>query len=584
MSVLPDIVERPHHGWDKLPESWPDSLRKIMAARGITAVEQLYFELADLPRPDQLLGMQAAVELLATALKEQWKVTIVADFDSDGATSCALAIRGLQSMGLKQVHYIVPNRFIHGYGLTPSLLEDIPAHEQPDLLVTVDNGIASISGVKAAHQRGMKVLVTDHHLAGEELPEADAIVNPNQTDDPFPYKNLAGVGVCFYVLLGLRQHLRTTGWFESAALPEPKVGDWLDLVALGTVADVVPLDKLNRTLVNHGLQRIRRGKGCIGIQALIRIAGREKEKLVSSDLGFSIAPRLNAAGRMEDMGLGINLLLTDNADQALSIATQLDSINLERRAVEQTMQVDALKMLEQIDIEDNTLRTGYCLFNEDWHQGVIGLLASRIKEKTYRPVIAFAPGNDDEVKGSARSIPGIHIRDVLARVAAKHPKLLERFGGHAMAAGLTIKKADLNEFNRAFESALNEMVSTETYLQQLPSDGELAASDCQLSFAEILSEAAPWGQGFEEPRFHGVFKVNHFRLVGQEQNHLRLQLEMNGNRQVNAMAFGQDKPSWLDENSLVLVRYKLSVNEFRGQKTLQFLVDELMPANTDTHN
>ena len=337
-------------------------------------------------------------------------------------------------------------------------------------------------------------------------------------------------------------------------------------------------------MVIHGLQRIRRGRGCTGIQALIQIAGREREKLVSSDLGFSIAPRLNAAGRMEDMGLGINLLLTEDVQQALNIATQLDSINLERRAVEQTMQVDALKMLEQIDIEENTLRTGYCLFDEDWHQGVIGLLASRIKEKTYRPVIAFAPGNDDEVKGSARSIPGIHIRDVLARVAAKYPELLERFGGHAMAAGLTIKKGDLAQFNQAFESALNEMVSSETYLQQLPSDGELSEADCQLSFAELLTEAAPWGQGFEEPRFHGVFKVSHFRLVGQQQNHLRLQLEMNGNRQINAMAFGQDKPSWLAENSLVLVRYKIAVNEFRGQKSLQFLVDELMPANTDTHN
>lgn len=584
MSSFPNIVERTHEGWDKLPNTWPDRLRKIMAARGITEPEQLYYQLADLPRPEQLLGMQTAVELLAIALKEQWKVTIVADFDSDGATSCALAMRGLRSMGLQQVHYIVPNRFIHGYGLTPALLDDIPELEQPDLLFTVDNGIASISGVKAAHQRGMKVLVTDHHLAGDELPEADAIVNPNQAHDSFPYKNLAGVGVCFYVLLGLRQHLRTIGWFETMSLPEPKVGDWLDLVALGTVADVVPLDKLNRTLVNHGLQRIRRGKGCVGIQSLIRIAGRDREKLVSSDLGFSIAPRLNAAGRMEDMGLGINLLLTDDAQQALNIATQLDSINLERRAVEQTMQVDAIKMLEQIDLEEDTLRTGYCLFNEDWHQGVIGLLASRIKEKTYRPVIAFAPGNDDEVKGSARSIPGIHIRDVLARVAAKYPELLERFGGHAMAAGLTIKKADLAQFNDAFEQALNEMVSSETYLQELPSDGELTESDCQLSFAELLTEAAPWGQGFDEPRFHGIFRVSHFRLVGQEQNHLRLQLQINEHTQINAMAFGQDKPDWLTENSLVLVRYKLSVNEFRGQRNIQFLVDELMPVKTNSYN
>ena len=573
------IVERDCSGWQQLPENWPECLRRVMAARGILQPESLFYTLADLPRPQQMLGMERAVSLLEKALEQQWKITVVADFDSDGATSCALAIRGLKAMGIQDLDYIVPNRFVHGYGLTPELLADIPDDEQPDLLLTVDNGIAALAGVQAAKARGIRVLVTDHHLAAEALPDADAIINPNQPGDTFPSKNLAGVGVCFYLLLGLRQRLREKGWFDSGARPEPKITDWLDLVALGTVADVVPLDQLNRTLVDIGLKRMQRGLACQGIEALIQVAGREAHKLVSSDLGFSIAPRLNAAGRMEDMGLGINLLLSDKSEQALSMAVELDRINLERRAVEQTMQQDALTKLDKLSLKQQGTAAGYCLFDPDWHQGVIGLLASRIKEKLHRPVIAFAPGNDDEIKGSARSIPGLHIRDVLARVSAQYPDLLQRFGGHAMAAGMTIKQTDFEAFKQAFEQALNDMVPAEVYQQSLSSDGRLKSSEITLALAEQLIQSAPWGQGFEEPQFHGLFRIQDWRLVGQEGDHLRLSLQLDDSRIVTAMAFRHKKPNWLQTGGSALIRYRLAVNEYRASKTIQFLVDDLLPAN-----
>lgn len=571
-----EIKQRDSSGWENLPESWPDCLRRVMAARGIKQAENLFFELAELPRPEQMLGMDKAVELLTEALNKQWKVTVVADFDSDGATSCALAIRGLKTMGLQHIDFIVPNRFVHGYGLTPELLAEISKANQPDLLLTVDNGIAAIDGVKAAKERGIKVLVTDHHLAGETLPEAEAIINPNQPDDDFPSKNLAGVGVCFYLLLGLRQKLREQSWFEQQELTEPNVSDWLDLVALGTVADVVPLDQLNRTLVDLGLKRMRQRRACAGILALVQIAGREAAKLTSPDLAFSIAPRLNAAGRMEDMGLGINLLTTDNWQQALTIAAQLDQINQERRAVEQQMQQDALTMLDSLSLQTDNQAQGYCLFDPDWHQGVIGLLASRIKEKLHRPVIAFAPGNDGEIKGSARSIAGVHIRDVLARIASRQPDMLQRFGGHAMAAGLTLRQDDFESFSTAFESVLTEMVDPAVYQQHLQSDGELHHQEINLDLAEQLPQAAPWGQGFEEPRFHGLFEVADWRLVGQEQNHLRISLNLPDRRQITAMAFGRDKPDWLERGEKVLIRYRLAINEFRASKTVQFLIDDIL--------
>ncbi|MEC9313358.1 MAG: single-stranded-DNA-specific exonuclease RecJ [Pseudomonadota bacterium] len=570
------IKQRDSHGWEGLPENWPDCLRRVLAARGINTEDKLFFELSDLPRPERMLGMDMAVSLLTKALQKQWKVTVVADFDSDGATSCALAIRGLKAVGLKHIDFIVPNRFVHGYGLTPELLDEIPLGKQPDLLLTVDNGIAAIAGVREARERGIRVLVTDHHLAADTLPEADAIINPNQPDDSFPSKNLAGVGVCFYLLLGLRQALREQNWFEQQSIKEPNVADWLDIVALGTVADVVPLDQLNRTLVDLGLKRMRQRRACAGILALAQVAGREAAKLASPDLAFSIAPRLNAAGRMEDMGLGINLLLIDNWQQALTMAAQLDQINLERRAVEQQMQQDALQMLNTLSLETENTAPGYCLFDSDWHQGVIGLLASRIKEKLHRPVIAFAPGNEGEIKGSARSIAGVHIRDVLARIASQHPELLQRFGGHAMAAGLTLKQTDFEAFSQAFEMALSEMVDPAVYQQHLDSDGELHHAEINLELAELIPHAAPWGQGFEEPRFHGLFEVADWRLVGQDQDHLRLSLKVADERQITAMAFRHGKPDWLERGTKVLIRYRLAVNEFRATKSVQFLVDDLL--------
>jgi len=571
-----EIRQRDSSGWQNLPDNWPECLRRVLAARGIQQAENLFFALTDLPRPEQMLGMDKAVALLLEALSNQWKITVVADFDSDGATSCALAIRGLKAMGLKNIDFIVPNRFVHGYGLTPELLNEIPTANQPDLLLTVDNGIAAIAGVAAAQERGIKVLVTDHHLAGESLPEADAIINPNQPGDSFPSKSLAGVGVCFYLLLGLRQTLREQNWFEQQGLKQPNVADWLDLVALGTVADVVPLDQLNRTLVDVGLKRMRQRRACAGILALAQVAGREAARLASPDLAFSIAPRLNAAGRMDDMGLGINLLLSDNWQQALMIAAQLDEINQERRAVEQQMQQDALSMLDSLSLETDHQASGFCLFDSDWHQGVIGLLASRIKEKLHRPVIAFAPGTEGEIKGSARSIAGVHIRDVLARIASRHPEMLQRFGGHAMAAGLTLKQDDFQRFANAFESVLTEMVDPSVYQQHLHSDGELHHAEINLELAELLPNAAPWGQGFEEPRFHGLFDVADWRLVGQEQDHLRLSLSLPDNRQITAMAFRQGKPDWLERGTKVLIRYRLAVNEFRASKTVQFLIDDLL--------
>jgi single-stranded-DNA-specific exonuclease len=574
---MPRIVERVSEGWESLPETWPLAVRKVLAARGIKHEQDLCYPLADLPKPQQLLGMDNAVSLLIQALTENWRITIVADFDTDGATSCAVAIRGLKAMGVRNIDYIVPNRFIHGYGLTPALLEEIPQENQADLLITVDNGIASNAGVTAAQQRGMKVLVTDHHLPGEVLPAADAIINPNQHGDTFPSKHLAGVGVCFYLLLGLRKRLRQLGWFEQQGINEPNLMTLTDLLALGTVADVVKLDRLNRTWVSLGLARIKAGKACAGITALMTVAGKEMTQCTSSDMGFAIGPRLNAAGRLDNMGVGIDTLLTDDSNRARTLAIELDDINRQRRDVEQTMQEDAIAQLEQLSFDNDEVPLGYCLYDESWHQGVVGLLASRIKEKQHRPVIAFAPSSETEIKGSARSIPGVHIRDVLALVATKAPDVLSHFGGHAMAAGVTIKKAHLAEFHRLFLVALGEMVEPDNLNKQRLSDGELSCDEMTQSLAEQLPHIASWGQGFPEPQFHGVFKIESFKLVGQLQNHLKLVVSLADQRHVTAMAFGQTRPDWLEAGQQALLRYRLDVNEYRSQRQLQLLVEELLP-------
>jgi len=577
--TLADLfIERSSVGWEKLPEDWPIPVRKVLAARGIQTAQQLRYELADLPKPNALLGMASACQLLVEALTNNWKIMIVADFDTDGATSCAVAIRGLRAMGASDLDYIVPNRFTHGYGLTPVLLDEIPLASQPDLLITVDNGIASVAGVAEAKRRGMKVLITDHHLPGDVLPEADAIINPNQPGDTFPSKNLAGVGVCFYLLLGLRQMLRQQDWFAQRGIAEPNLMTLIDLVALGTVADVVKLDQLNRTWVSLGLARIRAGKASTGLKALIHVAGREASTLASSDMGFAIAPRLNAAGRLEDMGLGIETLLTDDEGHALSMATALDDINIQRREVEQTMQEDAVAMLAAMSLDEMEPPLAYCLYDDHWHQGVVGLLASRIKERHHRPVIVFAPGNPGEIKGSARSIPGVHIRDVLALVASMAPTVLSHFGGHAMAAGVTIQANQLTEFEHYFQKAIALTISPEDLNKERLSDGELACHETTLALAEQLPMVAPWGQGFPEPHFHGLFYVDNVRLVGQQQNHLRLTLRLEDKRTVVAMAFGETPADWLMAGCKVRLRYRLSVNEYRAQRNLQFIVEDIFPA------
>jgi len=576
--VVMNIQQRNTGDISELPEEWPTCIRRIMAARGIVKADELTFDLAELPKPSQMLGMEPAVALLIQALQQQWRVIIVADFDSDGATSCALMMRGLRMMGLQHIDFIVPNRFVHGYGLTTELLNEIDSDTQPDLLITVDNGIASLEGVALAKQRGMQVLITDHHLAAEQLPDADAIVNPNQPGDTFPSKMLAGVGVAFYVLLGLRQGLRDSNWFELQQLAEPRLVELLDLVALGTVADVVPLDRLNRTLVDLGLKRMRQGRACAGISALLQIAGKDISRLSAQDLGFAIAPRLNAAGRMEDMGLGIDTLLTDNFAMAQQAAQLLDQINLERRSVEQGMQLEALAMLEKLQLNETSEAAAYCLYEESWHQGVIGLLASRIKEKLHRPVIVFAPGEPGEIKGSARSITGVHIRDVLVNVAAKYPDLILRFGGHAMAAGLTLKQNDFSLFEQAFREAVELAADPTVFERALYSDGELSTQELNMQLAEQLPVLAPWGQAFPEPQFHGNFVLQNYRHVGQQSDHLRLTIKLDDGREVTAMAFRQTAPAWLEIGQKVGLHYRLDVNEFRQSKSLQLLVDNLLPS------
>jgi single-stranded-DNA-specific exonuclease len=473
----------------------------------------------------------------------------------------------------------VPDRFNYGYGLTPEIVE-VAMQWKPDLLVTVDNGISSIQGVAVAKEQGVQVLVTDHHLPGSVLPNADAIVNPNQPGDTFPSKNLAGVGVIFYVMMALRAKLRQQGWFESNKVEEPNLANLLDIVALGTVADVVPLDANNRIIVEQGLRRIRSGQCCEGISALLKMAGRNQGNIVASDLGFAVGPRLNAAGRLEDMSLGIECLLTDNTQTAMTLAGQLHQLNLERREIESDMRDQAMAALESLHFstDEGEVPTGLCLFDEGWHQGVIGILASRIKEKFHRPVIAFAPAEgSNEIKGSARSIPGIHIRDVLDAVAAMHPGLIIKFVGHAMAAGLSLEKENFQSFARAFDEEVKR-VSNEDLLQGvILSDGELSATDFQLELAEQLRNAGPWGQGFPEPVFDGEFQLVNKRILGEK--HIKMVLRPPSSDQiVDAIAFNAVEHGWDTDNEIIRVAYRLDVNEFRGQRSLQLMVEYMEPA------
>jgi single-stranded-DNA-specific exonuclease len=514
-------------------------LQRIYSARGVQHERELQYQLANLHKPN-FKGLPEAVSLLADAVVAQAKIIIVGDFDADGATSSALAVLALRAMGLSNVDFLVPNRFEYGYGLTPEIVA-VAAAQQPDIIITVDNGISSIEGVEAARELGIAVIVTDHHLPGTYLPNADAIVNPNQPGCEFPSKNLAGVGVIFYVMNALRAELRQMGWFEESGITEPNMASFLDLVALGTVADVVPLDYNNRILVAQGLQRIRAGVCRPGIKAMLEVSGKQANKLVASDFGFALGPRLNAAGRLDDMSLGIQCLMCASENLAREMAAQLDELNRDRKAIETGMQQEAMTMLQKtLQADAESLPWGLCLFDETWHQGVIGILASRIKDKYHRPTIVFADVGEGEIKGSARSVPGFHIRDALDAVAARHPDLLQKFGGHAMAAGMSLTRENFGEFSKAFDDEVRRQLTTDDLQAVVVSDGELAAQDFSLPIATQLREAGPWGQHFPEPVFDGEFFLVQQKLVGEKHLKMTLAHDAQGQQLVDAIAFNID--------------------------------------------
>ncbi|MBL3557328.1 MULTISPECIES: single-stranded-DNA-specific exonuclease RecJ [Marinobacter] len=559
-------------GWG---QNLPPLLRRLYAARGVTSDEQLSYTLKHLASPMELRGIDRAVALLSEAITSQQRVLVLGDFDADGATSTAVAMLGLGMLGLNDIDFRVPSRFSDGYGLTPGIIHRLQEDGSlPDLLITVDNGISAVEGVRAARELGIKVVVTDHHLAGEILPDADAIVNPNQPGCPFLSKNAAGVGVMFYVLTALRKHLREQGLLPD---PQPNLGNLLDLVALGTVADVVPLDHNNRIFVEQGLRRIRQGEARPGILALLEVAGRDHSEISSTDLGFVVGPRLNAAGRLDDMSVGIACLLADSRDEAQRLARELDTFNRERRTIEKDMKTQAQDLLASMSLDIEGLPWGLALFDTDWHQGVIGILAARIREQTHRPTIAFAPDdNGEDIKGSARSIPGLHIRDVLAVVDARHPGMMKKYGGHAMAAGMTLSRRDLDAFSEAFDRAVRDTLRAEDLEAAITTDGPLSPDELHLETATLLKRAGPWGQHFPEPLFDGNFRVVSQRIVGE--NHLKLVLQLEeGGAIIDGIAFntGPEVPDYTRTGARVV--YKPDANTFRGRTNLQLLVDYLEP-------
>ncbi len=567
-------VAEAHADW---PAHVPPLLRRVYAARGADDPALAQPKLAQLLPPDALIGLDAAVRLLAEAIAGGQRILVVGDFDCDGATACALAVRGLRLLGARDVRHAVPNRMVHGYGLSPGLVAEL-APIAPALLVTVDHGIACHAGIDAARALGWRVLVTDHHLPGERLPAADAIVNPNLAGDGFASKALAGVGVVFYVLLALRRHLRDAGALPADAAD---LSVLLDLVAVGTVADLVPLDANNRALVAAGLRRLRAGKGCAGLQALIEVSGRKAPLLSASDIGFAIAPRINAAGRLEDMALGIECLLTDDTARARELADLLHGINAERRGVQQAMVDDADAALAVLPGQaDGASPVAVCLCHPDWHPGVVGLVASKVKERLHRPVVAFAPAEpgSDLLRGSARSIPGLHIRDALAAVDSAHPGLVERFGGHAMAAGLTLAATRFDAFDAAFRAVVEAMVDPAVLQAELRSDGELQAHEFDRVHADALRDGGPWGQGFPEPLFDGVFEVLDWKIVGER--HLKLSLRRDGVRgALNAIHFG----GWTGAAPPARCRmaYRLAGDDWRGPRAIQLVIEHLEPAAGD---
>ena len=560
----------------KLPDSLHPLLQRLYAARGIGDAAALDMALTALADYRQLGGMDGAVTLLSGALMQQRRILVVGDFDADGATSTALLVRALRRLGAEHADYLVPNRFEYGYGLTPEIVA-LAAARQPDLIITVDNGISSHAGVSEARSRGIQVLVTDHHLPGATLPDADAILNPNLPGDAFPSKTLAGVGVVFYLLAALRAHLHDTDWFSQRGIAAPNLAEHLDLVALGTVADMVGLDHNNRVLVTEGLRRIRAGRCIPAIRALMQIGKRDLKRANASDLGFTVGPRLNAAGRLTDMSLGIECLLTDDEARAQELAARLDELNRERRDIEAKMQQEALAVLSHLDFsaDDPTLPMALSLFNEDWHQGVVGLVASKVKDRLHRPVIAFARTDDGGYKGSARSVKGMHIRDALEAISTRHPGLIAKFGGHAMAAGLTLEAGRFEAFREAFEEEARRWLTAADLEGVLLSDGELPAGDFRVETAELLRSSGPWGQAFPEPLFDGEFRLLDRRVVGT--GHLKLALEQASGLRCEAIAFGQTGDHIPAGCQKVRVAFKPGVNEYRGERRLQLLVEYIEP-------
>ena len=551
-------------------------LQRVYAARGIQFSQELDYGLSNLLHYQSLSGIETAAQCLGNAVMQQQRLLIVGDFDSDGATSSALAVSALRSFGAQQVDFLVPNRFEYGYGLTPEIVELALRTKKPDVIVTVDNGISSHEGVITAKAAGLKVVITDHHLPAASLPAADALVNPQQSGDQFPSKNLAGVGVVFYVMLALRHYLRSQDWFEKTNTAVPNMLQFLDLVALGTVADLVSLDQNNRLLVTQGLQWIKAGKARPGIYALLKLAKREVEYLIASDLSFCVAPRLNAAGRLADMSLGIACLLETDRNRAHELALQLSQLNEERRLIEDTMKQEAFVILEKL-IEKKPLEKGICLFDTRWHQGVIGLLASRLTERLHRPTIIFAEGHQtDELKGSARSIRGLHIRDLLETIAMRHPHLINKFGGHAMAAGLSLKKESFEEFAKIFQLECEQQCRPDILRGICYTDGELTQEELCLELAELIRyDAGPWGQDFPEPLFEGCFRLLEQRLVGDK--HLKMTLaRLDASKQMNAIAFNVNLSHWPNHRAEhINMRYRLGVNYYQGRKTLQLIIESL---------
>ncbi|EGM2641355.1 single-stranded-DNA-specific exonuclease RecJ [Salmonella enterica] len=560
----------------ELPADLPPLLRRLYASRGVRSARELERSVKGMLPWQQLSGIYNAVEILYNAFREGTRIIVVGDFDADGATSTALSVLGMRALGCDNISYLVPNRFEDGYGLSPEVVDQAKARGA-QLIVTVDNGISSHAGVAHAKTLGIPVIVTDHHLPGDTLPDAEAIINPNLRDCEFPSKSLAGVGVAFYLMLALRTFLRDKGWFDERGIAPPNLAELLDLVALGTVADVVPLDANNRILTWQGLSRIRAGKCRPGIKALLEISNRDPQQLAASDLGFALGPRLNAAGRLDDMSVGVALLLCDNLGEARVLASELDALNQTRKEIEQGMQAEALILCEKLERSSETLPGGLAMYHPEWHQGVVGILASRIKERFHRPVIAFAPAGDGTLKGSGRSIQGLHMRDALERLDTLYPDLMIKFGGHAMAAGLSLEEHKFEQFQQRFGELVTEWLDPALLQGEVISDGPLSAAEMSMEVAQLLRDAGPWGQMFPEPLFDGRFRLLQQRLVGER--HLKVMVEpVGGGPLLDGIAFNIDTTCWPDNGVReVELAYKLDINEFRGNRSLQIIIDDIWP-------